>query len=106
LNRVERKQVSNAYQELFAEVSAILFRHDLVGINFESNTDEYDPEAGTILPRLRPGATAEEVAGIVREEFLRWFGQETVRAEVSYLVMAEEIRAAYERRLGGQTEPR
>jgi len=102
---MSRSKLTKEYQELFAEVSAILFRYDLVGINFESNTDEYDPEAGTILPRLRPGATAEEVAGIVREEFIRWFGRETREAADSYLAMAEEIRAAYERRLGGQTGP-
>jgi hypothetical protein len=85
---------------MFAELSAILFRHDLVGINFESNTDEYDPEAGTILPRLRPGMTTEEVAGIVREEFIQWFGTEAPRTAERYLPVAGEIRAAYERWLG------
>ncbi len=105
MNREEQKQLAKAYQELFAEVSAILFQHDLVGIKFESNTDEYDPEAGTILPRLRPGATAEEVAGIVREEFIRWFGRDAPEPAESYLAMAEEIRAAYERRLGRQFGP-
>jgi hypothetical protein len=28
------------------------FRFDPVGLNFGANTDEYDPEVGTILPHL------------------------------------------------------
>ena len=98
-------KLSRDYRELFAEVSAILFRHDLVGINFGGNTDEYDPEAGTILPRLRQGTTAEGVAEIVREEFVRWFGREAPEGTESYLALAEEIRVAYERRLGGPAGP-
>jgi hypothetical protein len=35
---------------LFDSVSALLFRHDPIGIAFDNeNTDEYDPETGTIL---------------------------------------------------------
>lgn len=95
-----KASLSKAYKGLFAEVSAILFRSDLVGINGGGNTDEYDPEAGTILPRLRPGLSTEEVAGIVREEFDRWFGREAPAALEIYLPVAEEIRVAYERWLG------
>jgi hypothetical protein len=58
VTREERKALSGTYKRLFTEVSAILFRHDPIGINFEGNTDEYDPEAGTILPRLRPDSHA------------------------------------------------
>jgi hypothetical protein len=47
-----RKRLKQEYGELFDQTSAILFRHDPIGINFEDNTGEYDPEAGTILPRL------------------------------------------------------
>ena len=47
IHREERKRLSSSYKQLLNEVSAILFRHDPIGINFEYNTDEYDPEAGT-----------------------------------------------------------
>ena len=50
-------RMKRAYGPLFDEVSAILFEADPVrinfGNNFGNNTDEYDPETGTILPRLR-----------------------------------------------------
>jgi hypothetical protein len=32
-----------------SRLPALLFRHDLIGINFKDNTDEYDAEVGTIL---------------------------------------------------------
>jgi len=43
------KPAQAAAPALFAAITAVLFRHDPIGINFEINTDEYDPEAGTIL---------------------------------------------------------
>jgi hypothetical protein len=51
-DRVAREAVRKHYPSLFTAVSEAMFRHDLIGINFESNTDEYDPEAGTVIPRL------------------------------------------------------
>ena len=39
---------------LFDELSAALFAADPVGINSGGNTHEYDSQAGTIIPRLRP----------------------------------------------------
>jgi hypothetical protein len=69
--REERAALSRSYKDLLDEVSAILFRHDPIGINFEDNTDEYDSEAGTILPRLKVGMTVGEVQRVVHEEFIR-----------------------------------
>src|SRR5690606_37305717 len=44
------------------------------GVAFEENTDEYEAEVGTILPRLRSCASADDVQRVVHEEFCRWFG--------------------------------
>src|SRR5262249_46858932 len=77
LHQAERKRLSSSYKQLLNDVSAILFRHDPIGINFEDNTDEYDPEAGTILPRLRRDLSVEQMTAIVHEEFVRWFEPET-----------------------------
>ena len=35
LHREERKRLSSSYKQFLNEVSAILFRHDPIGINFE-----------------------------------------------------------------------
>ena len=48
----ERRKLREEYGILFESVAALLFKHDPVGINFDHNTDEYESEAGTILPRL------------------------------------------------------
>jgi hypothetical protein len=50
-NDDERKRAVAGQESLVAEVSKILFEADFVGINFEDNTDEYDPEAETIVHR-------------------------------------------------------
>jgi hypothetical protein len=95
--REDRKKLSESHKILFSETSAILFRHDPIGINFEDNTDEYDPEAGTILSRLRSDICAEEVTDIVHEEFVRWFERETAGPRNKYTAIAEDILAAYQR---------
>ena len=97
LHREERKRLSSSYKQLLNEVSAILFRHDPIGINFEDNTDEYDPEAGTILPRLRIGLSAEETTAIVHEAFVRWFERETAGSPDRYSAVAAEILMAYQK---------
>jgi len=96
LHREERKRLSSSYKQLLNEVSPILFRHDPIGINFEDNTDEYDPEAGTILPRFRRDLSVEETAAIVHEEFVRWFEAETAGSRERYSAIAAEILTAYQ----------
>jgi hypothetical protein len=57
----ERAELRRTYRDLFDGVSAILFRRDPMGINVVKNTDEYDPEVGTILPHLRTCETQADV---------------------------------------------
>jgi hypothetical protein len=60
--RDERERLRNANAELFAQVTAILARHDLMDlVRIGAPEDEYEPEVGTILPRLRDAADAEDV---------------------------------------------
>jgi len=88
----ERRELKAEYGHLFDSVAALLYRHDPVGIAFENpNTDEYDPETGTILPRLRGCESASDVRRIVYEEFVRWFDTETAGPEVAYAEIASEI---------------
>jgi hypothetical protein len=91
LSRWRRIAVKRKYKTLFDEVSALLFRLDPIGINFEDNIDEYGPEVGTILPRLSRCHSKLEVRKVVFEEFCRWFGPETAGEEMAYNVIAEEL---------------
>jgi len=89
--REERRRLKAQYADLFQSVSALLFRHDPIGINFEENTDEYEPEVGTILPRLETCHSAEDVLRVVHEEFVRWFDAGTAGSLERYREIAAEI---------------
>ena len=87
----ENKRLKAQYGKLFDEVAEVLFRHDPIGINFEDNTDEYEPEARTILPRLRTCANTEEVIAVVFEEFQKWFGPDIAGGQEKYRPLSKEI---------------
>jgi hypothetical protein len=87
----ERRRLKAEYRELFADVAALLFRHDPIGINFDTNTDEYEPEVGTILPRLRTCRSEEDTLQVVHEEFIHWFGSEIGTSRDKYAKIAAEI---------------
>jgi hypothetical protein len=95
--KAKRIELQTRYQVLFDEVSAILFDLDPIGINFEDNTDEYDAEAGTILPRLETCVTVENVRAVVHQEFVRWFGLEIAGDEAKYHEAANRILQAWAR---------
>jgi hypothetical protein len=89
--RREQAALRQRYGDLFDEVASILFDADPIDINFETNTDEYELEAGTILPRLIEASTVEDVARIIHEEFVHWFGADEANAVEDYRSLAAKI---------------
>ncbi len=89
-DRVAREAVRERLPSLFAAVSEAMFRHDPIGINFGDNTDEYDAEATTVLPRLRACESVDEVEKVLREEFCRWFGAD-IGGRAPYGPLAKEV---------------
>jgi hypothetical protein len=87
----ERRKLKAEYNGIFEEVSALIFQNDPIGINFETNDDEYEPEVGTILPRLRSCRSVEEVQSVVYEEFVYWFGPTSAGSHERYSEIAAEI---------------
>ena len=83
------------YPELFEILSALLFKVDPIGINFETNFDEYESEVATIIPRLPHAKSAADVQLIVHEEFCRWFDDETVGSINNYNDLAFQIWAEW-----------
>ncbi len=73
----------------------ILFRHDPIGVSFDDNTDEYDSEVGTILPRMSRCASADEVRHVVFDEFQKWFTPEVAGDEMKYDAIARELWALW-----------
>jgi len=90
-----RTELKRKFGTLFDEVSAALFAADPLGINTGGNIDEYDPEAGTILPRLQDAHSADDVQVIIYEECCRWVGKENAGAIGRYEEISEIIWGAW-----------
>jgi len=109
--RKQRRQMKSEHKELFAEVSAIFFRHDPIGINFETNTDEYEPETGTVLARLKEAGSARDLGRIIHEVFVLWFSPADAGPESRYTVIANDVWEAWQRTVrrdrpgGGSSSP-
>jgi hypothetical protein len=95
--KLERQRLKREYGGLYDEVLEILFRNDPIGINFEVNTDEYEPEVGTILPRLKEAHSPEDLQKIIHQEFVRWFGADIAGSRGKYAKIAQEIWDAYKK---------
>ena len=81
-----------AYRELYEELVRILYRQDPIGLaRLGAPHDEYEPEVGTIIPRLSSAASAEDVTRIVYEEFSRWFGAESYYGTAKRLTPQVEL---------------
>ena len=90
-SRRRRDELKSQYGTAYQRMSSILFAEDPIGINVETNTDEYKPEFGTILSRLRGCDSIEDVRGIVHEKFVQWFGSDTAGAPERYQRVAKRV---------------
>ncbi|MCX9011405.1 MAG: hypothetical protein OIN66_09820 [Candidatus Methanoperedens sp.] len=95
--KLQYKRLRSEYGELYDEVLQILFRNDPIGINFEINTDEYEPEVSTILPRLIEAHSVEDLQKIIHQEFIRWFSADIAGSRAKYARIAQEVWGAYKK---------
>ena len=94
----ERIRLRAEYGEISDAISGLLFRSDPIGINFEVNLDEYQTEAGTILPRQKTCESADDILQVVHEEFVRWFDLATAGPRDNYQQTAIEIWELWQQR--------
>lgn len=90
IRRIEA-ELRRVYGPAYTRLSDISFHEDPIGINFEDNTDEYEPEVGTILPRLHDVHSVEDVRRVIHEEFVKWFELSTAGPQEKYQVVAERV---------------
>ena len=80
------------YQALVAAVERAIREADPIGlVEGGAPSDEYAPEIGTILPRLASAHQADDVTGVLHEEFLRWFGDGPAGPRRAYEAPARRI---------------
>ncbi len=92
----DQRQFSLVGQEAaVAQLEALLFRHDPIGINFETNTDEYRSEAETITLRRGEVSSVHDLLRVIHEEFVHWFDEETAGPEERYQQIACELGALW-----------
>ncbi|MHB0935948.1 MAG: hypothetical protein ACYDCO_12685 [Armatimonadota bacterium] len=84
-------QLKQDYQSLFRQLRDILLAEDPIGIYYDINPDEYDPEIGSILPRLKNCKSVADMHDVVYQDFVRWFGPRTAGAKERYQRIAERI---------------
>ncbi|MFZ2424092.1 MAG: hypothetical protein WBD79_17040 [Anaerolineae bacterium] len=89
--RAAREAVRAEDPQFFAAISTMIFKADPIGINFTINTDEYDPEAGTVIPRLSACQTADDVTAVLYEEFTKWFEAEIAGKRADYVELAQNL---------------
>ncbi len=108
--RRRRDRVKATYPQLFDEITAILATYDPLGLVSDENSDEYESETGTILPRLEQATSATDVERIVHDEFLDWFGPACaglmVGAEHDLRAAARAIWTAWQHQRGITPEER
>jgi hypothetical protein len=94
----DKREAKEAYGALYAEVRAILNRHDPVYlICIGAPDDEYDPEVNTILPRLKETSDVAGVQKVLHEEFVHWFGGVAMFTYDQFEPVAAEVWAAWSR---------
>ena len=88
----ERKEL----RTLIRNVSTILFECDPMCINFDSNRDEYDPEAVSIVAMLKDKGTVDDAAQVIVDALMHWFDEDLseYKTDTKWRSMAQRIWVA------------
>jgi len=89
--------LKRAYTGMFEDLTAYLYEQDPMVLNYGINPDEYEPEVGTILPRVFDAGSPAEIVSVIREEFERWFGPRLRIENATYEDLADGIFAIIDR---------
>lgn len=102
-NHAAREAVKSKHSVLFSQLQKCFFEHDPIGINFGFNVDEYDPEVGTVIPRLPDCHSQADVLVVLHEEFVQWFGAATAGNASRYEKIAADVWRIWKRTQQGNT---
>ena len=100
VGKQHRLAQTTTQRDLVDAISAALFEADPVGLNFRTNTDEYDAEAETIVIALPRAAGPDDVKALTQETFVQWFGADTAGPEERYVDVAQAIWSLWRSRQG------
>ena len=89
----ERAELRKRYKRAYDRLAALLFEEDPIGINFGDNSDEYEPEVGSILPQLASCRGLDDIQTMVHREFCAWFGADTAGPSERYARVASRVHS-------------
>ena len=90
--RAEREALRREFGRLYLVVSKALCEADPLGlIAIGAPPDEYEPEVGTVLPRLQEARSVDGMNRILHEEFVRWFGADIAGPAELYAPAAQTL---------------
>jgi hypothetical protein len=78
-------------RDLVEEISQVLFASDPIGLDFEDNTAEYEPEARAIAAGLRRCVNAADVEKLVHGTFVAYFDDRIAGPAERYVGPSEAI---------------
>lgn len=97
LGRERQERVRKEYGTFFTEIARILYEHDFLGLATAGcPEDEYELEAGTIIPRLHETNTRDELARIIKEKFTRWYSLKSLGPDEWFAEVAQDIWATWQ----------
>lgn len=89
---MDRTAALRRYDAFVSAVKVAIDSADPIGLlRIGTPSDEYEPEVGSIVPRVAKAADLPEVHRIIYEEFGRWFGVDTAGPLSAYEAPAREI---------------
>jgi len=81
-----------AFFTLRAEVTRLVNAADPIGLLAGgAPSDEYSPEIGTLLPRLRRANSEAHLRQILHAQFVEWFDADTAGTESEYAALAADL---------------
>lgn len=86
-----RKNRTEKQGKKFNDISEILFRYDPIGLDFDTNIDEYDYEADLILKELPNQETVEQLTETIHAIFIKCFDNKLAKERDLYKHIAQEI---------------
>ncbi len=87
----ERVKLRQRYGARYDELVRVLFRHDPVGLDNVTNTDEYSSEARAVVLRLETCSSVEDVAGLLHEVFTSYFTPKLAGFGSNYDLIAADV---------------
>ena len=87
----------DALRGVIRNISTILYECDPMCLNFYTNTDEYDPEAESIVVLFKNKKAVDDVGQMIVDVFMRWFNRDfsEYKFDSKWIHMAQRTSLAW-----------